>query len=347
MQTQTQEKSRLDQFAAAPQQVMPSPQSMPAVAMDRAFGAQRVAVYRDETRVMEKLRVLAAMMGDDAYYRFPVKTRGGGTDYIEGISIKGAMAVARHYGNIDVDCRAVDVGDGWLYHARLTDYETGFTLTRPFQQRKSQKTMGNDAERQQDIAFQIGASKAIRNVVANALREFCDFFFEEAKNSIVEKIGRALPQSRSKTAGMLNERNIDVKRAERVVGRALDEWTAPDVAKVVALIKAIADGMTTVADAFPLGDDAKADEKPKDAALNDFAAPAEAPEVQPVETQEPAKPAADGGAASPAYLKGREARRKGASFRAVPGEYRDQPTATDDWRKGWQDEDRAFHEGNA
>lgn len=65
------------------------------------------------------------------------------------------------------------------------------------------------------------------------------------------------------------------------------------------------------------------------------------------EVQETTKPASEVGPASPAYDKGREARRRGASFRAVPGEFRDQPAATEDWRKGWQDEDRAFHEGNA
>jgi len=318
--------------------------------MDRAFGAQRVAIYRDETRIMEKLRVLAAMMGDDAYYRFPVKSRNGGQDYIEGISIKGAMAVARHYGNIDVDCRAVDMGDGWLYHARLTDFETGFTLTRPFQQRKSQKTMGNDNERQLDIAFQIGASKAIRNVVANALREFCDFFFEEAKNSIVERIGKALPQSRAKTAGMLTDRNVDVKRAERVVGRALEEWTAPDVARVVALIKAVDDGMTTIADAFPVAEEKKPEAKADAVAVT---AVAQAEEDNAAEAQEEPQEAAqqeaqeDTAAPSPAYAKGREARKRGASFRAVPGEFRDDPQSTDEWRKGWQDEDRAFHEGKA
>jgi recombination protein RecT len=70
-------------------------------------------------------------------------------------------------------------------------------------------------------------------------------------------------------------------------------------------------------------------------------------EADTAQAAEDEKPADEGGAATLAYGRGRVSRQKGASFRAVPGEYRDQPQATEDWRKGWQDEDRAIHEGNA
>lgn len=71
------------------------------------------------------------------------------------------------------------------------------------------------------------------------------------------------------------------------------------------------------------------------------------PESGEVTEAAPAQEAADEetSASSPAFLKGREARKKGTSFRAVPGEFRDDAQATEEWRKGWQDEDRAFHEG--
>ena len=57
------------------------------------------------------------------------------------------------------------MGDAWIIYARLMDLETGFAMTRPFQQRKGQKAMKTDDARALDIALQIGVSKAIRNVV--------------------------------------------------------------------------------------------------------------------------------------------------------------------------------------
>jgi hypothetical protein len=275
MTTQTQDKTkeRLDQFSSSP------PMQAAVPAMSGGFGqdmapmvAQKVAVHRDEQRIMDKIKVLAAAAGEEWGYRFPVKNnRTGQTSYVEGPSIKLATTVARLYGNCVVDCRVVDFGSDWMIYAKLTDLETGFTLTRPFQQRKAQQSMGKDDGRQQDIALQIGASKAIRNVIVNALREFCDFAHEEAQNSLVNKIGQRLPDWRVKVSERLSAAGVDVIRAERVVGRALGEWTAPDVAKVIALAKTVADGMATWNDAFPpLEPEAKTDKAP-DTKLADFA----------------------------------------------------------------------------
>jgi hypothetical protein len=280
MTTQTQDKtaskSKLDQFSAAPpmaQAVIPAGGSS-LMGPGAPIVAQRVHVHRDEQRVMDKLKVLAAAAGDEWGYRFPVKNnRTGQTTYVEGPSIKLATTLARVYGNCEVDCRVTDLGDEWIIYARFSDLETGFTLTRPFQQRKAQQSMGKDDGRQQDIALQIGASKAIRNVIVNALREFADFAHEEAQNSLVTKIGSRLPEWRVKVAERLNAEGVDILRAERVVGRALTEWTAPDVAKVVALAKAVSDGMSTWNDAFPVlaAEGGAKTEAKTDAKLADFA----------------------------------------------------------------------------
>jgi hypothetical protein len=113
--------------------------SPPPSAMDRVIGAQAVAVRRDKQKVLEEIKVLAAAAGESWYYRYPVKTRGGGQDWVEGASIKLANDLAREYGNCDIDTRVTDLGDSWLIYARFTDFESGFSMTRPFQQRKSQR----------------------------------------------------------------------------------------------------------------------------------------------------------------------------------------------------------------
>jgi len=222
----------------------------------RVVGAQKVAVKRNEPEILQRLAMLAARAGDDWYYRWPVKNRKTGkTEWIEGPSIKLANDLSRLYGNCEVETRVIDLGDSWLIYARFTDYETGYSLTRPFQQRKSQRTFGErasaeDIDRSRDIAFQIGCSKAIRNVVTNALQTFSDYAFEEAKNSLIDKIGRDLPKWRDKTIEKLAAK-IDVKRAEALLGRAASEWLAPDVAQVIAMMKAVSDGMASIDESFP------------------------------------------------------------------------------------------------
>lgn len=262
--------SSLDQFAREGEtrrggEVMNiSPFNAPT---ERVFGAQQLAVMRDESKVLAKLRALAAAAGTDWYYRYPVKNRKENrTDWIEGPSIKLANDLSRLYGNCDIDVRVQDLGTSWLIYARFIDLETGYSLVRPFQQQKGAgKIGGDDNARRLDIAFQIGASKAIRNVVVNALQTFADFAFEEAKNALVDKIGKDIENWRSRTATRLAE-HVDVARVEAVIGRKVAEWLAPDVARVIAMMKAVSDGMAMLDETFPpMAADKSGDGDKKDA----------------------------------------------------------------------------------
>jgi len=154
-----------------------------------------------------------------------------------------------------------------------------FSLTRPFQQRKSQRTMGErasaeDADRSRDIAFQIGCSKAIRNVGVNALQTFADYAFEEARGALVGRIGNALPKYRDETVKKIAARGVELKRIEAVVGRSAADWLAPEVAHVIAMMKSVADGMATIDETFPpLGTPAA--RQPAGSKLDDFAKPSD------------------------------------------------------------------------
>ncbi len=251
--TRGDKRSALDDFASAPARDIVSAPSVQPMASpgDRVFGAQQVAVYRDEARILQKLAALGAAAGDDWFYRFPVKNKNGGKDFIEGASIKLANDVARIYGNCEVDTRVIDLGPSWLIYARFTDFESGYALTRPFQQNKNASKMGGDADRRLDISFQIGVSKAIRNVVVNALQTFSDFAFEAARNSLIDKIGKDVKKWQEKTLQGLANHGVDAQRVEFVIGRAAKDWTAPDLAKIIAMMKAIADGMATIDETFP------------------------------------------------------------------------------------------------
>lgn len=218
---------------------------------DGIITAQKVEVRRDLQRVVNDIKVSAAVGGENWYYGWNVKKKDGSHERVEGPSIKCATNVARIYGNCQVDTRVMDSGAHWIIYARFVDYETGFSLTRPFQQRKNQQSMKGDADRALDIAFQIGVSKAIRNVVCNALEMLTDLAFEEAKKSLVDKIGKRLEDYKQRVSKRLVELDVVVKRVELVVGRSFNDWRAQEVARVIAQIKAINDGMATVDDTWP------------------------------------------------------------------------------------------------
>lgn len=247
-------QSALDEFAAlsnAP--ATQSYQSLPQIVDTQpSRGAIKCEVYRDEARIFQKLKAAAAYAGTDFFYRFPVKNRKENrTDWIEGPSIVLANELARIFMNCKVDARVVDHGDFWIFYGRFEDKETGYELIRPFQQRKSAgKIGGADEERRLDIAFQIGASKAIRNVVVNALQMFADFAMNEARNALVERIGKDLAGYRQRTAAKLSAM-VSIERVEAIVGKPVKDWLAPDVARVIAMATSVADGMSNLNETFP------------------------------------------------------------------------------------------------
>jgi hypothetical protein len=246
-------RTALDEFARSvtspPEQTM---NMLPITAGFDVITAQPVKVHRDEARVLQRIRALAAAAGSDWFYRIPFRDRKKGTvTYVEGLSIKGANEVAREFGNNFTDVRMQDLGDSWIFYAKFTDLQSGFGMVRPYQQRKSASRIGGDDDaRRLDIAFAIGVSKCIRNVITNSLQSYCDFALEEAKGALVDKIGKDLPRFREQTIERIGA-HVDIARVEAVIGRPRGDWTAPDVAKVIAMGRAVTDGMSTWNETFP------------------------------------------------------------------------------------------------
>lgn len=128
--------------------------------------AMRVDRKRDVNDVLRRLLEEANLAGEDFYYGWGV-----GKDAIEGPSQELAHALARCWGNCVVEPLPMsETPDAWVFTARFVDLETGFTIARQFRQSKKWTVHGKmDAERKDDIRFQIGQSKAARNVVLKAL----------------------------------------------------------------------------------------------------------------------------------------------------------------------------------
>jgi hypothetical protein len=253
--TRQERKSALDQFAslsAAPSDNLPV--AMPAARAPAAlsFASQPVQTPRDMRKVFEEIRVLAAAAGEDWYYRYPVQNRKKGTtEWIEGPSIKQANAMALTYRNCHVDCLVEDLGTHWMLHGVFIDRENGVSFVRPFQQRKMASRLGgSDDARREDASFAIGVSKAERNAIVNALETLSDYAFREAKEALVDKIGSNIAKWRDRAIERTSA-HLDLKRVEAVIGRPAKEWLAPDIAKVIAMMKAVGDGMASLDETFP------------------------------------------------------------------------------------------------
>jgi len=314
---------------------------------ERIVGAQPVALKRDLVDMRRNLKAQAAFAGEDWFYRFPVKQQGGGTSYVEGPSIKLAMNVAREYGNNETQVRVIDVGDAWDIYARFTDIETGFSTERAYHQRKGQTSLKTkDVDRQLDIAYQIGQSKAIRNVIVNALGIYCDYAFNEARNSLVNDIGKDLEGWRSRTIKGLTQKGYPIDRVERAIGRAAKEWLAPDIAQVVAMSRTITDGMATLDETFPpIEVPAAAASSPTSTQSQTAGGGAQAETASPSEAS-----AAQGTAEKPAavdmlgqteiaYQRGVKAKEEGKRRMDIPREYRDgkHDELAANWLKGFDE----------
>ena len=264
--TITDTKSRLDELTAAPLRsdqsvVVPAASYLPPA---ERHGALKVEVARSAAATRATISEMAMLLGERGFYRWPVKNRKKGTtDWVEGVSIKGAMALVKAYKNCRVACPViVDLGSHWRFHAVFIDFENGIEIERSFIQRKSGGTMGDDAARREDMAFQIGLSKAERNVVVNALELEADVLLEECRGAIVDRVGRDIEHYRRTIVERANERGIDLARIEAVAGRPVKDWLGTDMVRIIGMMAAIRDGMATAEETFPklganLGDDVK------------------------------------------------------------------------------------------
>ena len=227
--------------------------------------AQRVAVPRNMQRILANMKALARAAGKEYVYGWEVNDRKNNRKvWIEGPTITLANDLAREYMNCQVDCRVMDEGKHWVFYARFVDLETGFSMVRAYQQRKGQDTGMKDDQRSLDMVFQIGQSKAIRNVVVNALRSLVNFCVDEAKNSLLDKVGKNPEGARGWIKQNLGTLAIDIKRVEALYGRTAEHWTVPDMARIYTELQSIIDGMMNAEDVYPEAQKEAAERKRED-----------------------------------------------------------------------------------
>ena len=205
-----------------------------------------------EQRAMQE----AAMIGADGYYGW-----GKGKNRVEGPTVGLAMAMARCWGNCALDLGEVqDLPDSWIFSATFVDLETGFTLTRQFRQSKTWTVFGDFGEdRKMDIRFQIGQSKAVRNVVLNAVPSWlinraldkCKGGVREALEKYISKVG--MPETQKGAMSKLAAVGATPDRVLFAMGRkAVAALTIEDLVILKGDLVAIESGADTLDAVFPI-----------------------------------------------------------------------------------------------
>lgn len=268
------------------------PVAQEAEAFINSIGSREVAVRRNHADILRSLKELAAMAGERFFYEFPVKS-GGKTQMITGPSIKLTDAVLSVYGNCGVDTKVTETPDAWIFAATFVDSERGVVLRRLYRQRKGQRSLGGDAGRNEDAAFQIGQSKAQRNVIYHALSTYCDFAFDEARDGLIAKVAEKPAAYRERCLTRLGEYGVPVERVAKWVGRGPDEWGPADLAKIISALQSISEGVATADEIW-----GAAAGGPPPAPGGDRAAPPPPPEAKP-KAAPPAKGGKKAAAAAP------------------------------------------------
>lgn len=237
--------------------IMPIPGQTLQRSGDQYCTAITVQKQRNLIQAMRKLEEEAAIAGDDFYFSWTVKgkdehgNKGKKNVLVEGITIGCAMAMARYYGNCVVKAVLVEEkASYWLFNAIFIDLETGYTNNRLFRQNRSGGMGGKyNKDRADDMVFQTGQSKAVRNVIRATLpRVMGDRAMEVAKSNVMKMLDErikndTLPKVQEAAVAKLMQLGISIDAIlERFQIADKKGLTKENLVSIMGDIKAITSG---------------------------------------------------------------------------------------------------------
>ncbi len=214
-----------------------------------------IAVQKPRTfsRVVANVLEEAALAGSSFYYSWPVKNKKTGQiTKIEGPSIDMAMCIARNYGNDAIEIEVTETPTHYIFKGIFVDLETGFTCPRLFRQRKNQSLGMEDSDRAEDIVFQIGQSKAIRNAVLKAMPEWLVAkAIEVAREAELKRLRpENMALARAKIIQFFSGWGVSQEDIEKKLGRKVDSWGPDDIVELRGIATALKEGRVSAKEVF-------------------------------------------------------------------------------------------------
>jgi hypothetical protein len=220
--------------------------------------ATAVAVQKPRSMVEVRRRCIeeATLAGEDCFYGW-----GGGKDRVEGPSIICAMIAVRNFGNCYVGPRTPvqETEESFIFSSAFVDLETGFTYERQFMQSKKWTIYGKmDEARKSDVRFQIGQSKADRNVILRSMPGWLiDAMMEKAKAGVRERIEKyvkehSIEAARKYALDALAKFSVKLDRIEWKYGVKYAEWNIDILTQLAGDVNALMKGMESADTLFPV-----------------------------------------------------------------------------------------------
>lgn len=239
--------SAVQEAAATPvgQAMLERGQTVQQMRLDNYMTAVQVQAPRDKRRVIKEVEFEAELLGEKAYYSWTAKGKGG-RSLVEGASIDLAMVMLREWGNCAARADLVqETGTHYLFDGIFLDLERGVTVVRQYRQVKSRDMGKMDKDRAEDIVFQVGQSKAMRNAVLVGVPQWLqDKALRKAKTAAAKRL------TPDKVVDAFSKWSVDQKALERRVGKGAKRWDEMDIAELRGVYQAILDGVTSVDNEF-------------------------------------------------------------------------------------------------
>lgn len=220
---------------------------------------------RNEAEVFEKAVQELSLAPDFAkrsFYSIPYKKKEGGTQLVEGPSIKAAMSLARRWGNNSNGARVVDeMDDRIIVEGVFLDYETNMrtlrqvSVPRVFKDRAT-NTYKKLPEDRMNLAIQAGMSKAVRNAILASLpSSLVDLYFSEAKKvaaGLTGKNAKAEPVKDriDKAVAAFVKKGATRGAVESYINGLSFETAEEVLTHLLGLYNAVNDGVQTIQDIF-------------------------------------------------------------------------------------------------
>jgi hypothetical protein len=227
------------------QDLLEQGQTVRQMRLENYMTAVAVQKARDKRLVIREVEFEAELLGEKAYYSWTAKGKRGRA-LVEGPSVDLAMVLCREWGNCASRADLVaETETHYLFDGVFLDLERGVTVIRQFRQVKEREMGRMDKERAEDIVFQVGQSKALRNAVVAAMPAWLvDKALKKAKAAA------ARDMTPEKVIEAFARWDVDQKTLERKLGKAAKRWDLVEMSELRGIYQSILDGMSTIDNEF-------------------------------------------------------------------------------------------------
>lgn len=252
------------------------------------------AVAVQKPRSLSKMVAAVLSEAEQAGASFYYRWEAGGKEIVGG-SIDMAASIFRAYGNCAMEIGCNETPSHYFFTATFIDLESGMSWPRMFRQRKSQSVSKKmEQDRQEDIVFQIGQSKAMRNAVLSVMpRWIVDKAVEKARSAEIQRLSgkENIELARAEVLKYFGRFGVSKERLEAKIGRAIEDTGPEDLADLRSTATAIKDGLTTISEAFPVQEREAKQETPPPATPKPAGIAAAVPPAPPQPAPPPPAPA--------------------------------------------------------